>query len=376
MCVNRLQKFLQHKGARLGIGLLVWALCFLSLELHAESKHAPKTLLRFLTNSLDSPVRIIPDPSNTSGILIAERGGSVEIFDGKRLQYSPLLDIENLFEGEAVYGLLDIKSGISSENRPQTFFITYKENHGDVIVARFSPKAAGTSGERELYGILKIARLAPNNTHVAISADSHGNLYIATGRESSSKRAIHNNKLNPHPFDGTILRVRPTLTTGYTIPKRNPCRNSAAAKGEVWKTEIHNPLWLGANGAGGKLLLADKNKDTTEVYHASASECGRTPKRTRSATKIQTKDGEAPIIGGIYRGKEFPILVGKLLYGDTKTGTIFSASLSESDTEPVGEPDVLAVLSNDKLAAIGFDTQGRIYIASEEGKLWRLEPNR
>ena len=377
MYVSRLQKYLIHNNLALGILVLAWLSSVLATEAYAEPSNPPRTLLRFLNNSLEHPVRIIPNPSDTSGLLIAERGGTIEVFDGKRLNYRPLLDIEELFEGRATYGLIDIQASNPQPGKLPTFFIAYKENHGDVIVARLIPKKDSTSGERELYGILKIARLEPNSTHVALSVDKYENLYVATGKarlESTPKKL---DIPRAHPFDGTILRIRPGNTTGYTIPKRNTCKNSTTIKPEVWRIGIHNPLALWHDPNTAKLFVADDDfLGVTTVYQASSSTCSsRSSQRTLPSTRISHQPSTPPIVAGIYTGRDFPELNGMVIYGDSLTGKIFAIQPSRSSGDVQQSPVELAQLPNSTLSAIGYDGRGRIYLASNEGKLWRVEPN-
>lgn len=343
----------------------------------ADSTNAPNTILRFLSNSLEDPVHLASDPSNPARILIVERQGTVELFDGRRLRYRPLIDIEELFEGKATHGLFAIQGSLRKDNTPQTYYVAYKENHGDVIVARFKEKKDTTAGERNLYGIMKIARLAPNDSQVSIAADMQGNLYVATGVSKSRLSASEKDTPFPsHPFDGTILRIRATPQTGYTIPKDNPCANSKTVKPEIFTTKISNPIALWFDPKNNRILLADDSVDSTAVYDITAPNCGSSRNTSNSLLTITHPPSSSPVIGAFrYRGKEFPSLRGRLIYGDRITGTIYAAKLSAKQATKATDTIPLAHLTRGTLAALGQDGTGRIYVASSQGELWRVEPN-
>lgn len=355
--------------------LCIAAVLFVAIDpAHADFTEAPNTILRFLSNSLEDPVYLAGDPSNPTRILIVERQGTVELFDGRRLRYRPLLDIEELFEGNATYGLLAVEGAPQRKNTPQAYYIAYKENHGDVIIARFREKKDTSAGERELYGIMKIARLAPNISQVSIAVDSHDNVYIATG---VSKTLLPTSApFTPHPFDGTILRIRSTPQTGYTIPKDNPCTNSKTLKPEIFTTKINNPIALWLDPENNKIVLADDSTNSTAVYDVTGATCGSSPDSSKSLLTIPHSPSSSPVIGVFrYRGKEFPTLQGRLIYGDRKTGIVYAAKLSTKQAGKAQGTIPIAHLTRGALAALGQDGEGRIYVASTKGELWRLEPN-
>lgn len=377
MCVNqspRCSKISNIAARILGIAAV---LIVANGPARADSIKPPNTILRFLSNSLEDPVHLASDPSNPARILIVERQGTVEVFDGRRVRYRSLLDIEELFEGKATHGLLAIQGTPRENNTPPTYYIAYKENHGDVIIARFSEKTDATAGEREVFGLMKIARLAPNTSHVSIAADRSGNLYVATGASklpaSDSEKTA---SLKPHHFDGTILRIRATPQTGYIVPKDNPCIDSKTVKPEIFSTKINNPIALWFDPKNNKLVLADDSKDSTAVYDITAATCGSSPESANLLLTIPHPPSSSPSIGAFrYRGKEFPSLRGRLIYGDQATGTIYAAKLATKQSSKVKDVIPLAHLTRGTIAALGQDGTGRIYVASSQGELWRVEPN-
>jgi glucose/arabinose dehydrogenase len=377
MCVNQSPRCLKIRNIAARLLGIAAVLIVAHASARADSRKDPSTILRFLSNSLEDPVHIASDPSNPARILIVERQGTVEVFDGRRIRYRSLLDIEELFEGEATYGLFAIQCVPRENNTPQTYYIAYKENHGDVIIARFSEKKDATAGEREVFGIMKIARLAPNTSQVSIATDRRGNLYVATGvskplASESEKTA----SLKPHHFDGTILRIRATPQTGYVIPKDNPCVDSKTVKPEIFTTNINNPIALWFDPKSNKILLADDSANSTAVYDITTATCGGSPDTSNSSLTIPHPPSSSPVIGAFrYRGKEFPDLRGRLIYGDRTTGTIYAAKLSTKPATKANDIIPLAHLTRGTLAALGQDGTGRIYVASSQGELWRLEPN-
>ena len=87
--------------------------------------------------------------------------------------------------------------------------------------------------------------------------------------------------------------------------------------------------------------------------------------------EIPHENWTCAVIGGVVdRDPRIPSLVGRFLYGDLCTGKITAAAI---ENERVTATDDLG-LSVPSLSSFGLDAVGRVYVTSDAGPVYRLDP--
>ena len=81
------------------------------------------------------------------------------------------------------------------------------------------------------------------------------------------------------------------------------------------------------------------------------------------------KDGCSVIGGHVYRGSRLPGLRGRYLYGDYCTGTVWSLRIRDAAAIDVRRETV----SVPGLTSFGADADGELYLASQDGSIYRLQ---
>jgi hypothetical protein len=233
-------------------------------------------------------------------------------------------------------------------------------------------------------------------------------LYIACGDGGSGEQTTAV-RLNPQRLDtmvGKILRIIPDLsehaTTStlsdngrYRVPADNPFASVPGARKEIWAYGLRNPHRLtwdvdpanranshliamviglrswetvvvirkGANYGysqreGTEALLADNtiaripDPDTIPVYVTDTVTRGTTVPRYPVIEYRHGPDalGDAIAGGVVYRGTTVPELRGKFIFGDTTTGHVWYAEMSDMLAADDGKPDTLAPMHEVQVA--------------------------
>jgi putative heme-binding domain-containing protein len=214
---------------------------------------------------------------------------------------------------------------------------------------------------------------------------SEGYLYITTGDAT-----------DPNPPDGkfktgqdcsdllaSVLRIdvhNKDAGRNYAIPKDNPfvglTHNGKPVRGEVWAYGFRNPWRMSFDRTTGDLWLGDVGWESWEMVHKieKGGNYGWSVMEAGQAVNTTLKLGPTPIrppaielshsiaasvTGGyVYRGKKFPELVGKYVFGDWMTRRIWAATFNETELKTMEEITAPAV----RIIAFGEDHDGEQYL--------------
>jgi putative heme-binding domain-containing protein len=234
-------------------------------------------------------------------------------------------------------------------------------------------------------------------------ADLHfgpdGFLYISTGDAADPNP--------PDPFKtgtdcsdllASILRIdvnHKDTGLNYAIPKDNPfvgmSDEGKPVRPEIWSYGYRNPWRMSFDRKTGDLWVGDVGWEQWEMVHkpTKGSNQGWSVMEARSPMNTHLKLGPTPnvtppaieldhtqaasVTGGyVYRGKKFPELVGKYIFGDYMTKRIWAASFKGDRLDTLvdlTEPTV-------RISSFGEDNDGEIYLVDyDTGTLHTLEKN-
>jgi glucose/arabinose dehydrogenase len=219
-------------------------------------------------------------------------------------------------------------------------------------------------------------------------------LYISTG-DGGDHFPADGNKTGQNVTDlrAAILRIdvdHPADGHGYSIPPDNPFVNMPGARGEIWSFGHRNPWKMSFDQATGDLWAGDVGLEVWELvcrvkrgdnYGWSLQEGSNpihpdSPQGPAPITKPWLEvphTAGASITGGyVYRGKRFPELVGRYVFGDWVTRRVWSIGTGENGPGP------LVDLVAPTIRVIGFaeDRAGELYILDyDDGSIHELLPN-
>ncbi len=219
-------------------------------------------------------------------------------------------------------------------------------------------------------------------------------LYISTG-DGGDHFPADGNKTGQDVSDlrAAILRIdvdHPAAGRGYSIPQDNPFVNVPGARDEIWSFGHRNPWKMSFDRATGDLWAGDVGLEVWELvcrvkpgdnYGWSLTEGSNPihpdwPQGPRPVTKPWLEvphTAGASITGGyVYRGKRFPNLVGRYVFGDWVTRRVWSIGTGDDGPGP------LVDLVAPTIRVIGFaeDRDGELFILDyDDGSIHELLPN-
>lgn len=341
-----------------------------------------------------APLRIIDFPG-TEDVLILCKTGKVWRVNLETQTQSLVLDISdrtvNYSEAGAVSLVLHPEFGDPGHPDKQTLFVFYRykpqprvDSHlGYNRLSKFSWDATGQTfdGAREEILIQQYDRNAWHNGGGLFFAD--GLLYLALGDEGGVEyREGSNQRLNGGLFGGLMridvdndparshpIRRQPvandvppagwtdgTFTQGYSIPNDNPWLSAEGERlEEYFALGIRSPysthydpetgtIWLGDVGAGKReeINRVEKGDNLQWNYLEGSEWAGGRPgtiigKEKPPLFQYGRDLGGCIIGGGVYRGRKFPSLTGRYLFGDYVSDKLMALRTDGGGGAPAAE---------------------------------------
>jgi glucose/arabinose dehydrogenase len=346
----------------------------------------------------DHPTYVTGAPGFAKLVFVVEQPGRVEVLRGGHRQRQPFLDIRSLvgYDGDE-RGLLSIAFPPNYE-RSRRFYLYYTDNAGNIRVDEFKRRSATRAARGSRRSVIEIPHPV-NANHNGGQLQFLGDLlYLGTG-DGGSGGDPPNNAQNKQSLLGKLLRIDPRPSNGrpYTIPADNPFVGKPG-RDEIYSYGLRNPYRFSfdtTTAAQPRMAIADVGQnryeeldyttvaaanganfgwDAFEGFHPYEEENSGTPNPGGTIKPIlaysHNRDGgSCSIIGGYVAGPGGPSsLRGRYLYTDFCSGEMHSlmphlhaASHDRSLGIAVAAP-----------TSFGEDNRGRIYVASQEGPVYRL----
>jgi glucose/arabinose dehydrogenase len=228
--------------------------------------------------------------------------------------------------------------------------------------------------------ILVVPQPAGNHNGGMIAFGPDGMLYVALG-DGGGAGDTYQQGQDPTTLLGTILRLDVDAAAPY-VPDDNPFADGMAGAGEVWAYGLRNPWRFSFDGDD--LWVADVGQgDWEEVNLVSIEDGGAnfgwpvlegTHCFAGPATLCLDNDFVAPvfeytirgvprcaIVGGhVYRGADFPGLVGAYVFADHCSGEIMALRVDGGD---VVDHRVFPSIG-ERITSFGADTAGELYLVT------------
>lgn len=375
---------------------LLTLLCALIFVFQTNAQ--PAIQLDQFATGLSLPVAITH--AGDSRIFVVEKNGTIQILaENGQLAPNPFLDIDDRVNSVAnERGLLGLAFHPNYADNGY-FFVNYTNNSGATVIARFSvsendPNVADPNSELIL---LTISQPFSNHNGGGVVFGPDGMLYIGTG-DGGSGGDPENNGQTRTTLLGKMLRIDPNVEGDdppYFIPEDNPFAMDDFTLDEIWALGMRNPWRYSFDRETGDLWIADVGQNAWEEVNLQPadSEGGENYGwRCYEGFAVYDFSGDcnsitqtepihtyahgggfcrASITGGyVYRGTDFPALVGHYIYGDYCNGKIWSLVPDGNDGWTNTE---LLDFNNTEITAFGENVNGELYMAAiGQGRIYRV----
>jgi glucose/sorbosone dehydrogenase len=345
----------------------------------------------------ESPTYVTGAPGYPDLLFVVEQRGTVEVLRrGRRLGH-PFLDIRGRVRDEGERGLLSIAFP-PDYRRTRRFYVYYTGENGDIHVDEFRRRSPARAARGSRRGVIAIPH-RQNANHNGGQLQFLGDLlYLGTG-DGGSGGDPPNNAQNKDVLLGKLLRIDPRPRGGrpYSIPADNPFVGRPG-RDEIYSYGLRNPFRFSfdtTSAAQPRIAIGDVGQnrfeeldytpvatasganfgwDAFEGFHPYEDENSGTPDPGGTVKPIMAYShgrdgGSCSIIGGYVVGRSGPRpLRGRYVYTDYCSGVLRSLV---PHLHGAGDDRRLG-LSVPSPTSFGEDDRGRIYVASQEGPVYRL----
>jgi glucose/arabinose dehydrogenase len=377
------------------------------------------------------PVQTAPLPGSPGRLIVAERTGKLQLVDRRTdlPEQSTFLDLTSrvfITPYRAEEGVLSLAfhpqfAAADSPHRGE-LFVYYTGRSGEGRTNRLS-RFRLASGAASIDSSSEEVLIDQRDTHDAHNGGSlafgpDGCLYLSLGDDANQR--LNAQTISRDLFSG-ILRLdvdrrggsfshpppRQPLhgrTAGYFVPKDNPFVGQAGVLEEFYALGLRNPWRISFDRLTGRLFASDVGEHKREEI--SVVDSGSNLGWPYAEGKLLARDSDPRadarperylgretwpihdyprdwahrcVIGGhVYRGIQFPELVGKYIYAD-QSGRVFALQIS-SDGRKVHSVLRLAVMPNlvMGIASLDVDEDGELLICAigtmetKNGRIYRL----
>jgi glucose/arabinose dehydrogenase len=335
---------------------------------------------------LESPVYVTHAGDGSGRLFVVEQTGVILIIRAGRLLPRPFLDIRGRVIAGGEMGLLSVAFH-PQYARNGRFFVNYTADGASLrtVIAEYRVSAADANvAEPAGRVLLEIAQPYRNHNGGLNLFGPDGMLYIGMG-DGGSGGDPHNNGQRLDTLLGKLLRIDVDGAAPYRVPPDNPFVGRSGARGEIWAYGLRNPWRFSFDRTTGRLFLADVGQNQWEEIDLiqkggnygwrtmEGAHCFNPPdgcSRTGLILPIAEygREGGCSITGGyLYRGGRIRDLVGRYLFGDYCSGTLWA--LRDDGGRWVRESLLDTGL---RINSFGEDQAGELYVVDHRGTVQQL----
>lgn len=359
----------------------------------------------------DEPTALTSRPGDTD-LFVAEKSGRVIRLavegEGTDRTYapedSPLIDLSDEVVSDGYeQGLLDLEFSPDGEQLYLSYTAHGETDGGDSRVTAYDYDDGGSLDDASRKEVLVEEQPAAEHNGGAIFFGPDGCLYLGLGDGVPVADALGNAQ-DTGTLLGAVLRIDPEATVEsdepYAVPEDNPfvaddtgSQQDDGPRPEIWLYGVRNPWRSSFDAETGDLWVADVGEhDWEEINFLPADEgAGRganlgwsemegthpfeggsnPPEAVLPIFDYPNPDDGNSVTGGVvYRGDAIEDLEGAYLFGDWVEPTLRALTVDGDETTETWFDDVEVP----GLASFGVDTHGEVYLVSQQGPIYRLDP--
>jgi glucose/arabinose dehydrogenase len=347
----------------------------------------PQVELQKFADGFTRPVYLTHAGDGSGRLFVVEQAGVIKIVRDGKISVTPFLDIRDRVESGGEKGLLSVAFHPKYKENGR-FFVNYTGRRDGVlktIIAeyRVSQKNPDVADRTERV-ILEIEQPFANHNGGLNKFGPDGLLYIGMG-DGGAAGDPFNFAQNLESLLGKFLRID-IEKEPYAIPQDNPFVGRADAQGEIWAYGLRNPWRFSFDRCTGRLFAGDVGQNRIEEIDLiekgknygwrimEGSQCFDPP------SLCNTQGLELPIAeydhslgcsvtgGYVYRGTQFPTLIGHYLFGDYCSGRIWSLTEDSQGRWTMRQ----LIDSPFSISSFGEDEQGELYVIHYGGAIYRV----
>ncbi len=347
-----------------------------------------------VATGFERPTFLTHANDNSNRLFVTEQVGRIQIINNGAVNSTPFLDITNIVGSDAnEQGLLSVAFH-SNYSQNGFFFVNYTDKQGDTVIARYSvstnPDIADPNSGQVL---LTISQPYANHNGGQIAFGPDGYLYIGMG-DGGAANDPQNRAQDLTSLLGKILRIDVDNAAPYGAPDTNPFVDNGEARPEIWSFGWRNPWRFSFDMQTGDMYVGDVGQNKYEEIHVEPAGVGGgrnygwrlmegfhcfNPEECEPSSlgvelpiaEYEHSEGCSVSGGYVYRGAQYPELVGTYLYGDYCTGTIWGTR-----PQPGGTWEQAKLLQTDhSISSFGQDQLGQLYVLDHQGGVYKLGTN-
>jgi len=348
----------------------------------------------------DRPIMVTHAGDNSKRLFVVGQRGLIHVVaDRDQPKPEVFLDIRpkvRYIEKENEEGLLGLAFHPRFADNGQLFiYYTASDKPKRSIISRFqvdSKKTSRVDPDSEEV-LLEIEQPFWNHNGGTLIFGPDGYLYIGLGDGGKAHDPFSHGQ-NPRTWLGSILRIDVDYRQNgkaYGIPSDNPFAQCPdAGRPEVWAYGLRNVWRMAFDRTTGQLWCADVGQDTWEEiniirrggnYGWNFREGRHSFRPLKNVARVTTIEpvweyhhrvGKSIIGGSVYRGRQLPRLVGKYLYADYITGTIWALDYDARH----GRVCANYILQDKGMPILSFseDELGEVFFTTTANQVFQLAP--
>ena len=357
-----------------------------------ESATAGVRLARVAGN-LGDALYVTGAPGEPGKLFVVQQSGRIRILQNGRLLRQPFLDVSRLITSGGEQGLLGLAfhPDYAANGR---FYVDYTNRAGDTRVVGYRRASATRADAGSARVLLGVDQPYANHNGGGLAFGPDGMLYIGLG-DGGSGDDPQNHAQDTNSLLGTLLRIDVDRRSGgrpYGIPPDNPFAGGGG-RPEIYSYGLRNPWRLSFDRERRDLWIGDVGQNAIEEIDyrprgaGAGANFGWRAFEGRSANiggtrALRGPSGHTPpvaqyrhtqgcsVTGGyVYRGAKVPALVGRYVFADFCSGTVWSMRAGPKPGDVRRETNLGARLSN--VTSFGESLNGDVYVIAA-GSLYRF----
>jgi glucose/arabinose dehydrogenase len=340
-------------------------------------------------------------PGDATRWFVVEQAGRVRVFDNTAqvASFDTFADITDRVTNGGEMGLLGMAFHPDFPTNPRVY-LSYTNETGIDRFSRISEFQLDANGNLDSGSEVILLRIRqPENNHnggqIAFGRlDRFLYIGIGDGGGANDQHGQIGNGPLLTTLLGKMLRIDVTPASGYAIPPGNPFlgRPQCGAGGsgvqecpEIYAWGFRNPWRWSFDRDGGALWVGDVGQGSREEIDrvvvggnfgwrcregtlVTGLNCGAAQNLLPPVAEYGRDLGASVTGGYVYRGTAIPGLVGRYVFGDFVTGTLWHIAEGTQPTMQMiaGFPTGL------RIASFGEDLAGELFIVNYAGTLHRV----
>lgn len=342
--------------------------------------------------TFSAPVAVVQPPGSPSEVWVVQKRGQVIVVRNGKPIATKALDVVASVSYGIEQGLLGLAFAPDFPTS-KLVYVTWTDKSNSVVLAEYRANGSVLDPSTKRV-VMTIPKPFDNHNAGTIRFGSDGFLYMSvgdggTGIAAGTGADLYDHAQNLGSLLGKILRIDPRASGAdpYSIPPGNPFASTPGARPEIWAYGLRNP-WKWSFGPDGAMWIGDVGLQVyEEVDRATAPGLNfgwriveglrvREPDRVTPAitapvhSYIHGSSTGCAITGGVVvTDPTLPTtLRGRYLFSDFCKATL--RTLTTGSRPVIGSTGL--TVSGGLVVSIDADLEGRIYISTLGGRIWRL----